>query len=58
MTRERLIEIMRKELRRQYEEGDLGWYTDDADSVAVSVDGHPHLGLIADAILAALDAER
>jgi hypothetical protein len=56
VTREQLIEIMRKELRRQFEEGDLGWFTEDTDFVAV--DGNPDLGLIADAILAALDAER
>lgn len=49
LTRERIVEIMRAELRRQFEEGDLGWYAEDRDFVAV--DGNPDLGLIADAIL-------
>lgn len=55
MNREQIVAIIRSELRRQFEEGDLGWYTEDYDFVAI--DGNPDLGLIADAIIKAMEGK-
>jgi hypothetical protein len=59
MTREDLVQIMRKELQRQYASRELGWYTEgyeyEGDNIGAysycAVDGNSDLGKIADAIL-------
>jgi hypothetical protein len=56
VTKAKLVEIMRRELRRQFEEDDLGWYSEGDDFVAV--DGNPDLEQIADAILKEMDDRR
>jgi hypothetical protein len=54
LTKEQIVAIIRKELKRQFEDGDLSWYTEYSDYVAV--DGNPDLDLIADEILKAIQA--
>lgn len=48
----KIIQVMQAELRRQYTSGELGWYAEFADYVAV--DGNPDLGKLADSILEAM----
>jgi hypothetical protein len=47
----RIVEIIRAELKRQFAAGEIGWYAEGPDFVAV--DGNPDLEKIADAIIKA-----
>lgn len=49
----KIIQAMRVELRRQYAGGELGWYAEFDDCVAV--DGNPDLGKLAVSILEAME---
>lgn len=49
----KIVQVMRTELRRQYTSGELGWYAEFDDYVAV--DGNPDLGKLAGSILEAME---
>lgn len=48
-----IVQAMRAELRRQFDDGALGWYAEFDEYVAV--DGNPDLAKLADGILAVLE---
>lgn len=49
LTTDQIVCVIQNELKRQFEEGDLSWYTEIDDRIAV--DGKPDLQKIAEAII-------